>query len=451
MTSVSGVRGVVGVGMTPEVALLWSGGFGSWLKGEKVVVGRDSRPTGRMLNYAVKAGLAAAGCDVEDVGVVPTPTVALAVKRRGAAGGIIITASHNSQEWNALKFVNSSGRMLSMPEFLQLEEIVQEGPLRSVGWKNIGTLRKWDGAGIMHIAAITGIGLLDLRKLHSKKMRVALDCVNSAGSKVYPDLLEALGCEVVAINVDGSGLFPHPPEPLPENLKQLGEVVVKEKCVIGFAVDPDGDRLAIVDEKGNPIGEELTLALAVKMVVANNPGPIVVNSLTSQVIDDIAGEANAEVHRTRVGEANVCSRMAEISAVIGGEGSGGVIFPEVHLVRDAGVGMALVLNLIASRNKKVSEVVRDLPAYKILKRSVPVGSEDPRELVDRITRLYPHDQISSIDGLKVVYDDGWVQVRPSNTEPILRVFSESQDEKRAQELIKEMLDRITEASISEEY
>jgi len=450
MAGVSGVRGVVGVGMTPEVALLWSGGFGSWLKGEKVVVGRDSRPTGKMLNYAVKAGLAAAGCDVEDVGIMPTPTVALAVKRRGAAGGIIITASHNSQEWNALKFVNSSGRMLSMPEYQELEKIVQEGPLRSVGWNNVGTMRKWDGAGVMHIGAITGIGLLDLRKLHGKKMRVALDCVNSAGGSVYPDLLEALGCEVISINVDGSGIFPHPPEPLPENLKQLGRVVVDEKCVIGFAVDPDGDRLAIVDEKGNPIGEELTLALAVKTVIANNSGEVVVNSLTSQVIDDVANESDVQVHRTRVGEANVSARMNEIGAVIGGEGNGGVIFPEVHLVRDAGIGMALVLNLIASRKKKVSEVVSELPAYKIVKTSVPVGIDDPMELVDRITRFYPHDQISRIDGLKVVYDDGWVQVRPSNTEPILRVFSESQDETRAQQLINEMLDMVKQASTSEE-
>lgn len=450
MTSVSGVRGVVGVGMTPEVALLWSGGFGSWVKGEKVVVGRDSRPTGRMLNYAVKSGLAAAGCDVEDVGIVPTPTVALAVKRRGAAGGIIITASHNSQEWNALKFVNSSGRMLTMPEFQVLEQIVKEGPLRSVGWSNVGTMRKWDGAGLMHIGAITGIGLLDLRKLHSKKMRVAIDCVNSAGGYVYPDLLEALGCEVIAINVDGSGIFPHPPEPLPENLKQLGKVVVNEKCVIGFAVDPDGDRLAIVDENGNPIGEELTLALAVKTVISANPGPVVVNSLTSQIIDDIAREAQVEVHRTRVGEANVSARMNEIGAVIGGEGNGGVMFPELHLVRDAGVGMALVLNLIATRKKKVSEVVAELPAYKIVKTSVPVGADDPQEVIERITRFYPHDRISKIDGLKVVYNDGWVQVRPSNTEPILRVFAESQDEGRAQELVKEMLSRIEQASFYEE-
>jgi len=436
--------------MTPEVALLWSGGFGTWVKSGKVIVGRDSRPTGKMINYAVKSALSAAGCDVEDIGVVTTPTAALAVKRRGAAGGIIITASHNPQEWNALKFVRSDGHLLSVQEFTQLEHIVNEGPLRSAGWDKIGVMRKWDGADIMHIGSIIGLGLLDLNRLQSKNFKVAIDCVKSAGSVIYPDLLEALGCEVVPLNTDGSGLFPHPPEPTKENIKDLANTVIKERCVVGFAVDPDGDRLAVVDNNGMPLGEELALALAVKMVLEVKPGPVVVNSLTSQVTEDIAAEYGVEFYRTRVGEANVTSRMTEVDAVIGGEGNGGVMYPELHLVRDAGVGMALILNLIASGRKKISEIVDTMPKYKMIKTKALVGTNDPLELIEKISRFYAHDQISRIDGLRVVYEDGWVQIRPSNTEPILRVFSESKDETRAQFLIEEMLSRVEQASVQEE-
>lgn len=442
MTGVSGVRGIVGEGMTPEVAMLWAGGFGSWVKGEKVVIGRDSRPTGEMLNYAVKAGLASAGCEVEDIGVVPTPTACLSVKRRGASGGIIITASHNPQEWNALKFVRPDGRMLTANDFYDLDDIVRNGPLRSVGWERVGVMREWDGAAIMHIGAIIGLGFLDLRRLYGKKFRVALDCVNSAGGEVYPELLENLGCEVVKINVDGSGLFPHSPEPTPENLKQLSEAVRNEKCAVGFAVDPDGDRLAIVNEKGEPIGEELTLALATKMMLSVKKGPVVINALTSQVIEDVAALYNVEVHRTRVGEANVAARMVELNAVIGGEGNGGVLLPDLHLVRDAGVGMALILSLLAGSKKTISGHASELPHYHMIKEKVPVGANDPNEMIEQLSTHYPHDQISRIDGVRVVYDDGWVQARPSNTEPILRVFSESTSVERARELIDGMLGTI---------
>ncbi len=442
MAGVSGVRGIIGEGMTPEVAMLWSGAMGTYLKGGKIVVGRDSRPTGEMLALAVKSGLCSAGCDVEDIGIVPTPTAALSVKKRGAAGGVIITASHNPQEWNALKFVRPDGRMLTAQEFNHLNRIVADGPLRSVSWDKIGILREWNDAGIMHIGEITGIGLLDLGKIKSKKFKVAIDCVRGAGGTVYPDLLETLGCEVVPLYVEPTGLFPHVPEPMPENLVELGKKVVEEKCAIGFAVDPDGDRLAIVNEKGQPIGEELTLALAVKTVLASKRGPVVVNSLTSQVVEDVAAEFNVEVHRTRVGEANVSARMIELDAIIGGEGNGGVIFPELHYVRDAGVGMALILNLLASSKKKISEIVATLPEYKMIKTKIPVGSNDPAEIIERLSVMYEHDQVSRIDGVRVVYEDGWVQSRPSNTEPILRVFSESTDQERAQNLIDEMLGRI---------
>jgi len=445
MTGVSGIRGVIGEGMTPEVAMLWSGGFGTWVKGGKVVIGRDSRPSGEMINHAVKAGLSAAGCDVDDVGVVPTPEAAFAVERRNASGGIIITASHNPQPWNALKFVREDGRMLTLQDFNELEHIVNQGPLRSVSWDRLGKIRDWDGADYMYLSAVTGLGILNLERIRSKRFKVAIDCVNGAGSKIYPELLEAFGCEVCVIHSDGSGIFPHPAEPKPENLGDLCETVISNACKIGFAVDPDGDRLAVVDEKGNPIGEELTLALAVQAILEHKKGPVVINSLTSQVIDDVARSYGVDCHRTKVGEANVAAGIKEFKAAAGGEGNGGIIYPELHLVRDGGVGMAILLNYLASTKKQVSELKAALPEYKMLKVSYPLKTSDPSEIIQSISGCYPHDQSSYIDGLRISFDDGWVQTRSSNTEPIMRVFSEFRTEERATEMMKEMLSNINQA------
>jgi phosphomannomutase len=425
MAGVSGIRGIVGEGMTPEVALLWASAFGTWLKGAKVVLSRDSRPTGKMLSYAVKSGLLSAGCDVEDIGIVPTPVGALAVERRGAGGGIIITASHNAQPWNALKFVRHDGRMITADEFVELEQIVNNGPIRSVGWEKIGTDVAWNESDVMYLGSVTGISGLDLPRIKKKGFTVAFDGVNGAGSFLYPKLLEMLGCKVVAIHSDGSGIFPHSPEPLPVNLGDLSKKVVEERCVVGFAVDPDGDRLAVIDENGRPIGEELTLALGVKSVLDSQPGPIVVNCLTSQVMDDLANQYGVTCHRTKVGEANVSSRMRDVHAVAGGEGNGGMILPEIHLVRDAGIGMVLILNLLSSTKKTVSQLIKELPQYYMIKASFPVGTYDPVELVERAAAMFPHETTSRIDGVRVSYPDGWIQMRPSNTEPILRIYSEA--------------------------
>jgi len=442
MTGVSGIRGIVGEGMTPEVALLWSGGFGSWVKGGKVIVGRDTRSTGIMLDMAVKAGLIAAGCDVDDIGIAPTPEAALAVERRGAAGGMIITASHNPQEWNALKFVRHDGSMLTAQDFEDLERIVTEGPLRSVGWDSIGTTMEWDGADYMYLSAVTGLSILDLDRIRRKQFTVGIDNVNGAGSKIYPELLEALGCRVVTIHSDSSGNFARPPEPSPENVADLCNLVTTEECAVGFAVDPDGDRLDAVDERGNPLGEELTLAVAVKGVLEVRPGPVVVNSLTSQVIDHIAESYGVECHRMRVGEANVVAGMKEFSAVVGGEGNGGVILPELHYVRDAGVGMALILNYMSASRKGLHDLWKELPEFKMLKIAYPLGTEDGNDIIQTVAGHYDHDQLSRIDGLRVTYDDGWVQIRTSNTEPILRVFSEAKSDEKAKKMMNEMLSHI---------
>ena len=407
-----------------------------------MVVGRDSRPSGEMLNRAVLAGLTAAGCDVDDLGVVPTPTAALMVKRRGAAGGIIITASHNGQEWNALKFAGPDGRMLASPDFDQLLRTVTEGPLRSVPWDRLGRVNQWDGAEVAYISAVAGLRILNLERIKGKQIRVALDCVNGAGSHIYPRLLQALGCQVVSLNCTPTGIFPHGPEPTPEHIGDLCRLVVKEKCAVGFAVDPDGDRLSAVDEEGIPLGEELTLAAAMKPVLEQSPGPVVVNSLTSQVIDDLAAKFGAVCHRAKVGEANVAAAMKELGAVVGGEGNGGLIYPELHYVRDAGVGMALILNEISRSRRSLQKMRDELPAYFMVKRSHQLGNRSADELLTEIEHHYRYDQISRVDGLRIVDDSGWIHIRASNTEPILRVYAESTEQARAQKLIDDMLEQL---------
>lgn len=442
MIGVSGVRGVIGKGMTPELALLWAGGFGTWIGGGKVVVGRDTRPSGEMLCAAVSAGLSGCGCDVEDVGVLPTPTVALAVEKRGAAGGIIITASHNPQEWNALKFVRSDGRMLTPTDFTELHGLVVQGPLRSVPWNRLGTIRKWDGAETAYLSAVLGVSILNLDRIRKRRFKVVLDAVNGAGSFTYPKLLEALNCSVVPLNDTGSGIFPHSPEPRPEALEDLSRVVKAESADLGFAVDPDGDRLAAVDETGQPIGEEVTLALAIQSVLEITPGPVVVNSLTSQVVEYVAGQYGVPCHRTRVGEANVAVGIKEFDAVAGGEGNGGLIYPALHLVRDAGIAMALVLNRLASGRKTLSALAGALPNYKMVKAAFPLGDRDAQTIIEEVAKFYSHDQVSRADGLRVVYEDGWVQVRASGTEPILRVFAESLSQEKAERYSAEMLEHL---------
>jgi len=439
MAGVSGVRGIIGEGMTPEVAQLWATGFGSWLRGKKVVLSRDSRTSGKMLSYAVKAGLIAAGCDVDDIGVTTTPIGALSVPRRGAGGGIIITASHNPQQWNALKFVRPDGRMLTAEQFVEVEHIVVNGPLRAVSWDKIGTEIVWDGAEQMYLGTVLGLNLLDLDRIKRKAFRVAFDGVNGGGSFVYPKLLEALGCTVVSINADGSGNFTRPPEPLPANLSDLGNKVREEKCHIGFAVDPDGDRLAVVDERGNPVGEETTLALGIKAVLEQKTGPIVVNCLTSQVIDDIAAQYGVICYRTKVGEANVSDKITESKAIVGGEGNGGIILPQIHAVRDAGIGMSLILNLLSSSKKSVSEHVAQFPAYHMIKASYPVGEHNAVELVEAAAARYPNDSLTRIDGVRISSIDGWVQMRPSNTEPILRVYAEAHSKESAEKMVHDLI------------
>lgn len=457
MVSISGVRGVVGHGLTPEVVVRLAAAFGSSYGPGKVIVGRDTRPSGPMVRHAVLAGLMATGCEVIDMGVCPTPTVLFTTGKFGAAGGVVITASHNSVEWNALKFVSPRGGLLTESESSRLYEVV-DGEMFAYGpVEALGSVVVREGGGDRvaaeefygldrHLEDITALDFIDVQKIKERKLRVVVDCCDGAGKVLIPRLVgDLLDCEVVAINCSSTDVireFPHPPEPLPENLGELCQAVVDEKADIGFASDPDADRLAIVSDKGVAIGEEYTLALATKYVLAKRRGRVVVNMSTSRMVEDIAREYGCQVERTPVGEIHVGHRLVEVGGVIGGEGNGGVIVPDLHLGRDALLAIALVLQLLAEREASVTEVVDELPRYAMAKHKVTVEREKMDWIIDELGREFEGRRVNRLDGLRIDEEDHWLHIRKSNTEPIIRVIVEARTELQARELTRQMAERI---------
>lgn len=442
MVSISGIRGVVGDGLTPQIIVNFAQALGTFLGGGKIVVGRDSRVTGPMVKHAVLSGLLASGCDVIDIGVCPTPTVQMAVKKLKARGGVAITASHNPIEWNALKLIDSTGLFLDESQGKKVIKHVENNDYRNVTWDQIGKLEFYENAIDDHIKAILKLQLIDIDKICEKKFKVVVDCVNGAGGTILPSLLEKLGCEAIFINLEPTGMFPRTPEPLPENIGELCDKVKTEKADIGFAVDPDVDRLAIVSEKGKPFGEEYTLISAANYVLSQNDGPIVVNASVTQAIDDIARKFNTAVYRTKVGEIFVAQKMKEVKAAIGGEGNGGVLLPELHLGRDAPLGIALTLQQLAVRAIKASELHESLPQYFQSKNRIEIKDLDVSSVLDEILRKYEKEKIETIDGIKILWDNHWVQIRPSNTEPIIRVYSEAKTMEEADALSFQLIQDI---------
>lgn len=437
MVSISGIRGIIGAGLSPERVTRYAAAFGEYCGGGPVVLGRDTRPSGPLLRHAVVAGLCSAGCRVLDLGVVPTPTVAVMVEELGAAGGVCITASHNPIEWNALKFFHRDGLFLDPEQSRRHLEIAERGPA-GAPWDGLGALEQHPGALETHIRRILGLGLLDVPALRKRGFRVAVDCVNGAGRQMAPHLLEELGCEVVKLGVEDSGLFSRGAEPTPENLGALCDTIKGGGFDLGFALDPDADRLALVDEAGRPLGEELTLALAARFVLGHGRSPLVANVSSSQVLDDVAREAGVELHRTRVGEINVSVAMRRLGSAIGGEGNGGVILRDLHLGRDAPVGMALILQSLLESGGGLRALRDELPAYAMIKERVELGALDPALALLRAREALPEARLDETDGLKFLLQaaggPAWVQVRASNTEPILRLFAEAVSEPVAREL-----------------
>ena len=451
MVSVSGVRGLVGIDLTPEVVARWAAAFGIWAgsreqgagsrkRAIRVVLGRDARTSGPMFSRAATAGLMSVGCTIIDVGLVPTPTVQLAVEHHHAAGGIVLTASHNPIEWNALKFVGPDGIFLDGVAGTRVRELAAGNSLQRANYNAIGGVEADSDAISRHLAAVLALRVVDVRAMRRRRFRVALDTVRGAGGTVMPELLERLGCRVTAINLETDGLFPRPPEPVPENLKALGALVRRKKADLGIAVDPDVDRLAIVDERGNAIGEDYTLAFAIRAVLgkrATGHGKrVVCNLSTSLVVEDAARDCGATVVRAPVGEAHVARKIIELKAVIGGEGNGGVIYPALHVGRDAPVAAALVLSLLARERATVSEIVAGAPRYTIVKVKVERGAR-LESVYDALRKRFSDAQVDTQDGLRLAWPDRWLHVRPSGTEPIIRLIAEAPSRADAERLIEE--------------
>lgn len=445
MAGVSGVRGVYGESLNPHVVQKYSASFGihqkqAYGKG-KIIVGRDSRTTGVAMLSTIVSALLSVGLDVVDLGIVSTPTVLLAVEDSDAIGGISITASHNPPEWNAMKFVDQDGMFLSADKAARFLQLV-DAEIDWVDWQEIGQLTGDTEASRRHIDKILDIPYLDLAKIRARKYKVVLDSVNGAGAAISPKLLEALGCEVISINEAPTGIFAHPAEPLNQNLGQLEEAVREHKADLGFATDPDVDRLSIVSDQGYCIGEELSVVLCQCFVLPKNKGDIVVNLSTSMLSDDIAAKHGVKVHRTKVGEINVGKKMQAIGSPIGGEGNGGIIFPEVHYTRDAPAGMALILGLLAESGKSISELVAELPKYYFAKDKVELEPARMDSAMAKVPEILKGYEIDDQDGIKGVGDKHWIHIRKSGTEPIIRVYVESDSQARSDAICSDTIAKL---------
>jgi len=437
MVSISGVRGIVGQTLTPEVLVSYSSAFGLLCRGCKVVVGRASRVSGEMARHAVLSGLLSAGCSVVDLGRVPTPTAQIAVEDLKAAGGIVITASHNPPEWNALKFIGPSGLFLGPKQSARLWKLAGKRKKTWVSWNRLGSVSTDTKSIDRHIKKILALPDIHVQALRKRKFRVVVDCVNGVGGLIAPRLLKELGCHVTELNTEPTGKFAHGAEPLPENLAQLTKAVRKAKADIGFATDPDVDRLAVVDESGQPLGEEYTLVLAVQFVLQQHPGRVVINMSTTRAIEDLAREFGVPMVRTPVGEIHVARRMKRSGAVIGGEGNGGVILPKLHYGRDAPVGMALILQHLLQCGGSVREMTDALPRYAMVKRKLRVPRERMGIVEEKFPALFPQGKINRADGVRIDLPSSWVHLRKSNTEPIVRVYTEARSRKEALILSRE--------------
>ena len=441
MVSVSGVRGRVGDPLTPELMAGIAAAFGAFLRGEgasgPIFVARDSRTSGAMYQAAVVSGLQSVGCDVVVLGVVPTPTLLLAVEDGGGAGGVGVTASHNPAEWNALKLVSGEGIFLDAERSARFRRYLAEVDPPRASWDALGVVTEDRGSWERHLARILALPHLDVPALRSRAFPVAVDCVHGAGGPVVAQLLEALGCSYTGIGMTPDGRFPRDPEPTAANLADLGRLVKESGAALGLAIDPDADRLSLVDETGRPLGEDYTLALASAAVLRRTPGPVVTNLSTSQVVDDVARAFDCPVIRAPVGEVNVARRMQAESAAVGGEGNGGVILPALHHTRDAPLGVALILQHLLDEGGTLSEAAARWPTYEIVKekRSFPRDALGAayEALVDDLSPTVRDDA----DGLRLAWPErgSWLHVRPSGTEPVVRLIAEGPDAATARALV----------------
>lgn len=422
--SVSGLRGVVGDGLDADYLTAFAAAVGTWAGGGTVVIARDGRPSGEMVRHSVIAGLLATGCRVLDAGIAATPTVGVLVTEKNAAAGLQITASHNPSEWNGLKPFRPTGSVFDTAAGEELVAILESRSFSYRSHDGLGTLETLADPLAPHFKRISA--LIDEQKISDRHFKVILDCNHGSGAVGGPLFLEdRLDCDLTVLGGSPDGRFEHPPEPIASNLQGLCAAVREQGADVGFAQDPDADRLAIVDNRGRYIGEELTLALALDHVLPRRPGPVVVNGSTSRVTEDIARKHGCEFHRSYVGEANVVAKMNEVDAVIGGEGNGGVIEPRVGFVRDSFVAMGYVLEGLAARGGTLAEWVDELPHYVIVKDKLHCERGQVAAAMEALRKQFPDAIANEGDGLRLDWPDRWVQVRASNTEPIMRVIAEA--------------------------
>ena len=441
MVSVSGIRGLVGNGLDPNTIVKYVSAYMDFCGNGKIVIGSDGRISGNMVKNIIIGTLIAKGNDIIDIGICPTPTVLYNVKKLGAVGGIQISASHNPNEWNALKLLNANGEFMT-PEENKIMLNKLESSSNYKKWNELGKLSTYDEGLKNHIENV--LKLVDVELIKSKKFKVVLDCVNGAGSYMMPKFLKDLGCEVIELNCEKTGIFPRLPEPIPENLIETMKFVKEKNADLAIVVDPDVDRLVLITDKGEPFIEENTITLSAKHVLSKTKGNVVVNLSTTRAVDDIANAQNCKVFRAPVGEANVVKLMKEVNAVIGGEGSGGVIYPELHYGRDALVGTVLTLEHLAMQNKKLSQIKDELPQYFIAKKKIELKNVNPDKIIEQVKEKYKSEKINTEDGLRIDFDNHWVHFRKSNTEPIIRCIAEAKTEAEANLFIDKYFNEIKE-------
>ena len=454
--SISGIRGTIGgtpgEGLSPLDVVRYTAAFGQLMKQAsgtskpKAVIGRDARLSGSMMAGLVRGTLVGLGFEVIDLGLATTPTVEMAVVGEQAHAGIILTASHNPKQWNALKLLNAKGEFISAEQGAEVLRLAESDAVEFSSVDELGSVRTDDSWTGKHIAAIIGLDLVDVEAIRSRKFRVVVDAVNSVGGTVIPQLLKSLGvAEVLELHCNPTGHFPHNPEPLPEHLQDLSDAVVKHKADLGIAIDPDVDRLALVSEDGSFFGEEYTLVACADHVLASRPGDTVSNLSSTRALDDVAERHGRKRHASAVGEVNVVELMRKVHAPIGGEGNGGVILSELHYGRDALAGIAIFLTLLAKKGMKTSELRKSYPNYFISKNKIELQpGMDVQALVDAMQQRHKAEKHSTVDGLRIEFGKEWVHLRKSNTEPIVRIYAESDSAQKADALARRIMGEMKE-------
>jgi len=449
--SISGIRGTIGdipgENLTPLDIVKFTTAYGLWIKKENsksdisVIVGRDARPSGKMVNQLVAATLVGLGINVTDLGLATTPTVEMAVINEKADGGIILTASHNPVEWNALKLLNNKGEFLTADQGNEVLTMIEDASFKYEKVNRLGKIYTDNKYLSKHIADIKKLDFVDTKAIKKADFKIAVDAVNSVGGIAVPELLKELGVvKIVEINCQPNGVFAHNPEPLPENLKEISSLMTKEKADVGFVVDPDVDRLAIINEDGTMFGEEYTLIAIADYVLQQRKGNTVSNLSSTKFLKELSEKYGVTYTPSAVGEVNVVEKMKETKAVIGGEGNGGVILPDLHYGRDALVGIALFLTFLAKTNKRCSELRAQYPQYYISKNKIKLTPEiNVDSILKEIPKIYNDYPINIVDGVKIEFEEGWVHLRKSNTEPIIRVYSEGNNKKVAENLADKVI------------